>query len=680
MLRRTLCAFSTPSQPQPADRTPRRQTGLRFAWLAVACLCAHGANAQDGPKITEDLYPGQYTRGEETWIVSRVVDDLSGKPVVGATIQLTREHPTPLGGEFWSEREATTDAQGFFRMRMDDLETEHHVQVLRHPDQGVSSRTGSEPIWRVGKPFDVPIQIRDWKNQPVAGALVGFCGYCGHSPDLVHTKSDANGIAVMRGVDPRNDIGDIYVQHPGLALGYRSVEWRPGEPPQILWLPFRAAQKGTVIDHEGKPVAGAFVGSNNVHRGPWAKTDKDGKYTLLGSESPPNQIRLKPSFENEGLVVFDPPDVSPITVQLPEPKPKPEDEDEDKVVVLEATVQAPAIARAEAELVTVQIAAVSQPGDGDLSVKAFWPNCGSQSWTDDVVDLPKTGPFVLRVAPDDSASSDPTRVYSFENLQALPEQPLRLAYFPPTQITGTIVDEEGKAVTALARWLYDFGMEAGEPMDLEEPADCKDGTLNYATTHMGLALLHIVPENKDLQPRAIWVQLPDRAENATVDLGSVVLSKEPMLRVLGAGGKLLTDAIVYYDRPGLTEVDAMLEAYTTDDGAWRGPDLFAGDAVVVQLDEDAVPFRTLLVGDGPWTIELPTGAIDLKVVGPKGKTMPCYFLVDDLAIDFEGEHAVRGLALGKHEVVITAEGFRAALLTVDVTNEPQTLRVTLPLQ
>ena len=56
--------------------------------------------------------------------------------------------------------------------------------------------------------------------------------------------ADANGIAVLRGIHSKNDIRDVYVQHPGLGLGYDWIRWCPGDPPAIIDCGYAPARTG----------------------------------------------------------------------------------------------------------------------------------------------------------------------------------------------------------------------------------------------------------------------------------------------------------------------------------------------------------------------------------------------------------------------------------------------------
>ncbi len=274
--------------------------------------------AQDRVSQADELFPGCTERDGEQWIVSRVVDDLSGRPVAGAEVFLLAEVETPIAGEFWSTRRAKTDADGYLRVRVDDIDGKWHIQAIRHPDIGTGTRAGrGAPIWRVGRPFDVPVLVLDHAGRPAPGAKVGFCGGDGQTPDLENAVADQRGIAVLRAIDPHNETADVYVQHPGLDLGYRSIEWFPGGPPFAVTCGIAPPITGRVVDHTGKPVVGAFVGAPHVQRGPWTRTAADGSFTLLGGPATggPTQVRIP---GREMACHFPTPARCPVTLRLPD--------------------------------------------------------------------------------------------------------------------------------------------------------------------------------------------------------------------------------------------------------------------------------------------------------------------------------------------------------------------------
>lgn len=276
-------------------------------------------------RVTETIYPADapVSDGDAIWQSCRVVDAITGKPIHGAELLLVEERPTPLAGEFWAKRTATSDADGFVRVRSDDLKGEWDMLLLRAPGYGASAVQGVVPslVWPLSPGIDLPIVMRDWQERPIAKARLGFCLGCGHTPDIANATTDAEGRAVLHGIDPNNEIADLYPEGPGLGIAeYARVEWAPGDLPAILRVAPGASVRGKVLDVDGKPMADVYVGAPQAHRGPWAKTSADGTFALEGAA--PNADLTVMVGKQE--VRFERPDLDqPFTLQLPKlPDPK----------------------------------------------------------------------------------------------------------------------------------------------------------------------------------------------------------------------------------------------------------------------------------------------------------------------------------------------------------------------
>jgi hypothetical protein len=102
-----------------------------------------------------------------------------------------------------------------------------------------------------------------------------------------------------------------------------------------------------------------------------------------------------------------------------------------------------------------------------------------------------------------------------------------------------------------------------------------------------------------------------------------------------------------------------------------GPDLRAGDWIdvdAVLLDDEqriTVPFRTVLVGEGPWTITTPAGALRLVVSGLAREEDRAHVLIGDQIHEVGETSDWIGLAPGPTRMWITAAGRRTAI--VDTT-------------
>lgn len=295
---------------------------------ALALFFSSAVLAQE-PKVTltAAIYPVSTETPPEaaTWHTTRVVDAITGAPLREAEVLFIAENEHPMRGEMWLQMRATADADGFVRVRNIREGQPGFVKwnwaVVRAPGYG--------PIADINWMFDeqvvlapsqaLPVRVRDLRGQPVAGALVGYCIGCGHTPDLVSARTNAEGLVLLPDVDLLVDIHDLYIEHPALHLGYDEPHWMPGLPPWDFFVEPGVASVGVVIDAAGKPVAGAYVGTRDVHRGPWTRTAADGSFQLYGSD------HARDLFVQVGEreVRFERPPQQPFRLELPPPNGEP---------------------------------------------------------------------------------------------------------------------------------------------------------------------------------------------------------------------------------------------------------------------------------------------------------------------------------------------------------------------
>lgn len=624
--------------------------------LAAAAFVFAGC-ASHPPSPAPLLFPGAVA-GDRGPYLTRLVDDLTGAPVADAEVFLTGERGTPIAGEFWFTHRGRSDADGFVRIPRPAGNRDWNVQVVRHPRYGVVAR-GSyvEPVWRLQPAFDVPVRIVDWLGRPAPGASIGYCGYCGHSPDLVNATADGNGIAVLRGIDPHGDIADLYVQHPGLQLFYSSVDWRPGEGPmqvQCSWSPPRA---GKVVDQHGKPVAGAFVRCGGYHRGPWARTAADGTFTVLGAKpgDEPSPVVLPDGRE----IHFDTGLAAMVTLQLPDLADVRAHEGIARPSSRELPPAVPVATR------RLAVSVENAPSEWQLACK--YPGAPTEvDPTRDHIEAPQDGPFVLVVS-DEAAKSSSERRFGFPDAASVPD-PLVVRWEPDVVVRGRVVGADGEPVVASVCFR---GFEA----NTSSPASA----FAVAAPNAGFALLEIAAEDDAVPPRVLWVNVPERGAATHVDLGDLVLGGPPQLRVLGADGAPLAQGEVGCLRAGWQQAGEASVWPLSADGGWRGPDLRAGDTVVVELDGDAVPFRQQLLGDGPWTVQVPTGRLQLQVVDAEGEPVAATVVFGDAyAASDKGELQLQPLPPGPLRLYVSAPRCRSQVVDAVVAAEPQTLRVVLP--
>jgi hypothetical protein len=617
-------------------------------FAAAVFLLLPAALAAQTIRFVDDLYPGGSTRYADDELARRLVDDLTGEPVVGAEVFVLAESETPIAGRFWFLRRAVSDADGFVRISPEPGE-KWHLQVVRSERHGTASQPGAgDWIWRLGRAFDVPVLVRDWRGEPVGGALVGFCGGCGHTPDLANATTGPDGVGILRGIDPWNDIRDVYVQHPGTGLGYESIRWHPGDPPSIVDTRWSVPMTGRVVDHTGAPVAAAFVAALDVHRGPWAETAKDGTFTMLGGDPAigASHVRLADGRE----VWFATPKRYPVTLRLPDPDG--DDPHEGTIDVEEFDHEAvPATRR-------VALRLEGAPG---LQVSVDYPGAPEQrSKGTHEVEVPVQGPFVFWLWTERDHGQPWARAFAFGGIGELPEEPVELRYWAPTRVRGRAVDATGQPAAVRVRVRAAWAGDDDEPFQ-----ECADGTFDVPAWASGLSLLEVAPLRADLCRRLVWVRLPLRGDDQRVDLPAVHLSEAPQVHVFGADGQPLRSATVGFQRAGLQE-PGQVRRYPLDErGGWSGPDLAVGDTLVVVAEPDAVPFRHVVTAAEPLRLVVPHGVVRLAVRDEHGAGLAATVIVRDHEdeTDDSGRLELRGLPDGETTLWVSAPGRRTAVVT-----------------
>lgn len=750
-------------------------------------------------RLTETVYPADapVAVGDAVWQACRVVDGITGKPIADAELFLVEEHLTPLPGIFWHQRVATSDADGFVRVRSDDVGREWHMLLLRAPGYGPSAVSGVVPslVWPLSPGIDLPIVLRDWQGLPVPDARLGLCLGCGHTPDIANATTDAAGHAVLKGVDPNTDIADIYPEGPELGVGeYGRADWAPGDPPAIVQVARGFPVRGKVVDENGKPIADAYVGAPQVHRGPWAKTGADGSFQLDGAGP---DVDLTVMIGRQAVVFERPDGDQPFTLQVPKlPEPKAEDGKEDEGDEAGDARRPPTPGRQrprrppppvlvdlpalpEGPLVAVELQVVDPSGKPieQMEISSFGPLPRHRRVEEDVRDgaaaferLPGKyeirtrtqgyervlgtvdvaagkpckakltavpfaplqvraegfaglGSISLRTADESleitsSFAADGTATIAVPNQQpfcfvvgndtgvhvvrttfaeAKGKQPFVLRGIAPTKVAAVVVGPDDKPVPADVALLSRhecLGVDGGFDPRHTELQPCEDGKVALASKHTGLAFFAIVPRDGKLMPAIVPVTLPPQGVDVQFDAGKLKVATKSQVRVLGADGEPKAGATVEVARIGWHDVRERGPAFAVDEnGALLAPELKAGDAVVVPADdwdierepadgEELVvdlPFRTVLAGAAPWTIQVPKGELVVELKDKAGAPVTGRLFVGDRCVLVPGKVRLRQVPPGKHELVVTAIDRKTVLATVDVgQNGPTSLAVELP--
>lgn len=208
----------------------------------------------------------------------RLVHAITGLPVAGGELFAIVEERHPLPGALRFAHRAVADQDGFAT-----LPDAKAWLMARGSGLGPTMEmTPDFPLMLLAPAVDVPIRPLDWLGRPMPGATLGFCGGCGHTPDLTTATVGRDGIAWLSGVDPRGSNADIYPNDAPVSFDYGNTHWVPGDAPEPHHYRRGVVLHGRVLLPDGSPAAGALVGTFFLHRGPWTITDQEGSFRLSG--------------------------------------------------------------------------------------------------------------------------------------------------------------------------------------------------------------------------------------------------------------------------------------------------------------------------------------------------------------------------------------------------------------
>ena len=636
---------------------------LVLAFLLCSSLLAQKFDAT----WTDTIYPGGEGAAGEKWVTIRVVDKLRGTPISGAELLLIAESHA-IGGEPINAWRDVADEDGFISMRVDKGadEYEHWSWLcVRAPGYCQHMRMGGfdDEVVALSSSIAVPVQVSDWRNQPVAGALVGFCSGCGHTPDLVHGVTGVGGIATLPGVDILAGIADFYVVHPDLVLGYDCHRWFPGKQPVVMRLAAGVVHRGTVVDHDGIPVAGAVVGQSTVHRGPWALSKADGTFVVAGLDSATDLT----VHHNNREVIFACVGTEGLRLQLPKPT------GERTVVVkvpehvyaldLQRREQRQALReQREAAWPKVLVRTVGMPRDGSVKLRTKHKSYD----LDDLISLGRPVPipdeeFIFELSGDD----DCERIIMGNREQALQDGLVRLHWFADTLIEGRIVDQDGHPTSATVSIEALYGTNNGDSTPMKTEVE---GALSIPVTLEGVHLL-VIREGLTGAVRKMPIDLPPRGDDVIIDGGTVIVRERSQLTVFAPDGTAFEEGEVLLHRLGFRTWE-----FASLNGQWWGPDLHAGDSVEfaaeleppADFDVDQVidmSSRFKVEGKGPWTFQQHAGEMlfDIDADGASvGVTVGTTYLA------LTGPTLLRGLEPGAHQVFVSSVGRQSVIVDIEV--------------
>ena len=157
-----------------------------------------------------------------------------------------------------------------------------------------------------------------------------------------------------------------------------------------------------------------------------------------------------------------------------------------------------------------------------------------------------------------------------------------------------------------------------------------------------------------------------------------------IVRARHADGTPCVDAMAQLVRVGWHDVRKIGPMFALDGkGRLVAPPLRAGDAVVVpaadwDIDREAaegevlvvdLPFRTVLQGNGPWNVKLPSGRVAVTLKDKAGEPVDGRIFVADRSIAVPGRLELRQVPPGKHKVVVVSRDRDSVVTTIEVGAE-----------
>lgn len=264
-----------------ASALPGQQRGLR-------------AGESDVEVEFDEVFPGaepEDASGDNTVWCWQIFDAVDRRPLPGALVMVPWH---PGGGvvdaELHHRSVGVADDHGWVRLPAPAVVGWRDYVFAEAPGYASDEHCGPGMDWlALLRGIDVPVELIDYTGRPVPNARIELVLGCGHVPPQRSVVADANGRATLRAIDPRRH-EDFCVWAPGWIYGHYRLRhsWRAGDPPvPIDVVPGRTAS-GRVVDADGKPVPGVRVGpvgEFGEHHRPWARTDRDGRFHLVGLDA-----------------------------------------------------------------------------------------------------------------------------------------------------------------------------------------------------------------------------------------------------------------------------------------------------------------------------------------------------------------------------------------------------------
>lgn len=306
------------AQPHDEDQDQDQQHGQDLPVV--------GLRAGESQRETDAFFPGSVpcdAHGMPRYAVTRVVAAVDGTPLASARLSAVAERSFPTPAQWPPLRTAVADADGWVRLRIDDLieadgRAAYDWLLIEADGCGPRLESATVPDIQVElhPAVDLPVEVLDALGDPAAGVHLGLILGCGHTPDIRTAVTDGRGFATLDAIDPRS--GNLWTTGTGLlATEVGFGEWRPGDARVRIGTEPGVTVRGKVLHEDGLPAPYTIVGAPDMHRGPWTRTDALGNFVLRGA-GPIPAIVVVPDETRDGVRYhFDVSADIPVTVRLP---------------------------------------------------------------------------------------------------------------------------------------------------------------------------------------------------------------------------------------------------------------------------------------------------------------------------------------------------------------------------
>lgn len=690
---------------------------------AVAKLPAqqHGLRAGESDLEVDEVFPGSEpvdAAGEDTIWCVLLVDAFDRRPLPGALVQVPwHPHGGVVDAELHHQCVGIADDYGWVRLPW--------AATYGYRDYVFAEAPGYVPdedclpgnvMRALRRGIDVPVELVDYTGRPVPNGRLELVLGCGHVPPQRTVVADGQGRAMLRDVDPgRHE--DFFVWAPGCHYGAHDLRhtWRTGDPPVPIDVVPGCTAAGRVVDGNGRPVPGVRVGpvgEYGEHQRPWARTDRDGRFALVGLEAwqtlavePPAHLGLgsrsitTPPVGVACTIVLgrsettcdvlvqvaatdgqSAADVRIVATRSTDGMTFTDHTDERGKVHLMLPVgdymlrgdgELGRYGRCEHALVvaddkpeTVQLVVPTNPtvtvDTSRIDGMTFGITTGTgyrelETSAEGSVEIPF--PVDERATFRISHRNEGDLVVRFVEIPG-PGQTMVLEGPPETMIRARFVGPDGRPVPASLR------LERGSHGDSfrRESTDGATPTGEVATSRVGTMTWIASPNDERLALRLGDVVVG----RGDVDLGEIrfELQRAPDVTVVLPAELKEAAGSVHGQRAGGTR--STIDAFDEDGVIASGfGDFIAGDMLWIEPDEPgAVPFPFVVPGPPPWTVNYPTTSLTLSM--RSAASLPATYMkvfVDGTEVRWnrkeEPELRLRGLAPGEHTLVV-AEGAHLA--------------------